>query len=108
MNEYKRLTYRKIDGTIVVIAENNISYINPAIIKLADPNLQKAINRLAELEDKLEAGTLVEFPCLIESPYEEDVILLYSHTEDKKAIECETFFTREAAEARLKELEEGK
>lgn len=89
MSEYKRLT----DSKTAKAMKENGNTTNPYYIYLA------------ELEDKIEAGKLVELPCLMESPYEEDVILVYLHTEDEKAIKCETFFTREAAEARLKELE---
>lgn len=75
-------------------------------------------HRLSELEDKLEAGTLVELPCKMgDTVYQTDGIRVYSSivknivfdTEglafDKTAIGKSVFLTREAAEARLKELE---
>lgn len=94
MSEYKRLTEK------VFTHDDGSSEYD------CDASVRATNNRLGQLEDKIEEGKLVELPCLMESPYEEDVILVYSHTEDKKAIKCETFFTREDAEARLKELEE--
>ena len=58
MSEYKRLTSKKSDGARVVVTENGIGYVNPEFIQRADVNLQKAIDRLAELEDLLERDVL--------------------------------------------------
>lgn len=145
MSEYKRLTGKKSDGARVVVTENGIGYVNPEFIQRADVNLQKAIDRLAELEDKLEAGTLVELPCkvgdivwcliaqgthgtvyttgaaisravtkIIWDGRRFEIYSERSHIWSTDYNECNyygywgetVFLTREAAEARLKELEE--
>lgn len=54
MNKHKRLTKRKKDGSIVL---NYFSH------DFAPSDL--IAHRLAELEDKIEAGTFVELPCKI-------------------------------------------
>lgn len=57
-----------------------------------------------ELKTRLEKA--VELPMITKSPYNErDIFTLYYQIENK-AIVCESFFTRDAAEARSKELEE--
>lgn len=105
---------------------------------MSDTKYRHIIERLAELEDKLEAGKLVELPCKVG-----DTLYYLSHEYDKELLlECivtkikitgegvdidvngepkenglikelyrdyigkRVFITREAAEARLKELEE--
>ena len=66
-----------------------------------DEAKQKAIDRLAEREDKIEAGTLAEVGKLF---IEYDEIgggyLICKYGKQSKGVE----FTREAAEKRLKEL----
>ena len=57
--EYKRLTFRyeSVDGTKVVgYTEKLIPCFNKQAMIL---------NRLAELEDKIELGTLIELPCKV-------------------------------------------
>jgi hypothetical protein len=54
MKDYKRLTKWEYKGCASV---NGTSPI--------DRDLAKAINRLADLEDKIENGTLVELPCKV-------------------------------------------
>lgn len=54
MSEYKRLTKREKDGSIVL---NYFSH------DFAPSDL--IAHRLAELEDKIESGTLVELPCKV-------------------------------------------
>lgn len=126
MSEYKRLTGKKSDGARVVVTENGIGYVNPEFIQRADVNLQKAIDRLAELEDKLEAGTLVELPCKVMIERTIDDKGNFIKTKKAQAFngrygilyvdkqKCtlplidvctEKPYNREAAEARLKELE---
>ena len=93
----------------------------------------KALNRLAELEDKIEDSTLVELPCKIGDklyyvnkytrvPRLETYDIRAIGIADKEpyvrlfvdkdwlffgGIDEDVFFNREAAEARLKELEEN-
>lgn len=102
MSEYKRLTnkYAKLSGV------RNIKH-------------EFFYYRLRELEDKIEAGKLVELPCKVgDTVYQTDGIRAYSSIVknivfdtvglafDKTAIGKSVFLTHEAAEARLKELEE--
>ena len=57
--EYKRLTFRyeSVDGTKEVgYTEKLIPCFNKQAMIL---------NRLAELEDKMEQGTLIELPCIV-------------------------------------------
>ena len=83
-------------------------------------------NRLAELEDKIEQGTLIELPCKVgDIVYETEGVRIYEHKIDRiiyvdkmliydtneimfdeRAIGVSVFFTREEAEKRLKELQE--
>jgi hypothetical protein len=49
MEKYKRLTIRNSDGTVSRPYGENI--------------VEKVFYRLAELEDKIENGTLIELPC---------------------------------------------
>ena len=52
--EYKRLTKRKKDGSVVLNYFSNDFAPSDFIAR-----------RLAELEDKIEAGTLIEIPCKV-------------------------------------------
>ena len=114
--EYKRLTER-VRNHILVESQTD------------------ALDRLAELEDKIEKGTLIELPCNVG-----DTIYVIQHIWDKKGIFVEeidkrkadafyvigefvdiednilgefyrvgeeVFLTREEAEKRLKELQNG-
>lgn len=54
MSEYKRLTKRKKDGSVVLNYFSNDFAPSDFIAR-----------RLAELEDKIEAGTLIEIPCKV-------------------------------------------
>ena len=90
-----------------------------------------AVERFAELEDKIEQGTLIELPCKVgdtiyyinrnNNVIEEDVVKFFTFTKDgikpiltrhnKKFWEFyewdkTIFLTREEAEKRLKELQE--
>ena len=79
------------------------------------------LNRLAELEDKIEQGTLIELPCKVgDTVYQTDGEIIYEITInriiydteniafDETAIGKMIFLSKEAAEARLKELQEEK
>jgi len=122
MSEYKRLTERYIDEIEV-----------KACMTCETPTCdgcgmkKEILNRLAELETKIEAGKLVELPCKVgdivyrvrayhKKKYEiiERICFsityrgnnsweIFSTTDDMLGVSV--FLTREAAEARLKELE---
>lgn len=105
MSEYKRLT----DSKTAKAMKENGNTTNPYYIYLA------------ELEDLLEVGKLVELPCKEgDKVYQTDGIRVYDSVVkniifdtsgvafDKSAIGKDIFLTRESAEARLKELEEKK
>ena len=57
--EYKRLTKRDCAGYVVPVKPIMSGYSN---IQAAEEEL---LDRLAELEDKIEAGTLIEIPCKV-------------------------------------------
>ena len=57
--EYKRLTKRNCAGYVVPVKPMMSGYSN---IQAAEEEL---LERLAELEDKIEAGTLIEIPCKV-------------------------------------------
>ena len=57
--EYKRLTKRNCAGYVVPVKPTTSGYSN---IQAAEEEL---LDRLAELEDKIEAGTLIEIPCKV-------------------------------------------
>ena len=117
MSEYKRLTVRCPDGRVAVKATEY--YEKPY-------DGTTLIYRLAELEDKLEAGTLVELPCKVMIERTIDDKGNFIKTKKAQAFngrygilyvdkqKCtlplidvctEKPYNREAAEARLKELE---
>jgi hypothetical protein len=88
----------------------------------------RVYNRLAELEDKIEQGTLIELPCKVgDTVYETDSVRIYGHKInrlvfvdkmliydtaeimfDERAIGVSIFLTREEAEKRLLELQGDK
>lgn len=57
--KYKRLTKRNCAGYVVPVKPMMSGYSN---IQAAEEEL---LDRLAELEDKIEAGTLIEIPCKV-------------------------------------------
>lgn len=77
------------------------------------------LNRLAELEDKIEQGTLIELPCKVgDTVYQTNGVRIYESKVElliydcgrwafnEKAIGTSVFLTREEAEKRLEELQE--
>ena len=61
--EYKRLTKKKItDGDIRVVLDENR---NVVVDRRLFERFIKQHNRLAELEDKIEQGKLIELPCKV-------------------------------------------
>lgn len=80
-----------------------------------------ALKELSELKEKLESGRLVELPCKVgDTVYQTDGEIIYEITInriiydteniafDETAIGKMIFLSKEAAEARLKELQEEK
>ena len=115
--EYERLTERVNKGQVKFILKDGENPIE---------KFQNALNRLAELEDKIEQGTLIELPCKLgDTVYQTDGVRVYqgeiieiSLTPkhfiftadivcfDERAIGTRVFLTREEAEKRLKEMQE--
>ena len=137
--EYKRLTRRNIDGTTwVKCASCDIQDKCDFTKESCCNELQ---DRLAELEDKIEQGTLIELPCKVGDTvycidgfcddsfdivervvrsfvlYEEKSYFTagkklgdcswYTRTYDIKTFGTTVFLTREEAEKRLKEIQNG-
>lgn len=59
MSNYKRLTERTKHGIAVLDSGERF------VLSCGGYATTKALNRLAELEDKIENGTLVELPCKV-------------------------------------------
>ena len=98
---YKRLT-KWISG-VPAIKTYTGSYMTPF-----DSDVYDAIKRLAELEDKIEQGKLIEFPRL------DRYVCYYSGLEkyvvqwvDNGIIKNKTFWNEKKAEKKLKELQNG-
>ena len=64
MKEYKRLTKRNANGEVETVKRPKSSYIQEVYEEWDEINRELKL-RLAELEDKIEAGTLVEIPCKV-------------------------------------------
>ena len=113
MSEYKRLT------------NNNFDEYNPeydfcvGCEHFGEPNgcnrwngtcgnyerFMETYNRLAELEDKIEQGTIIELPTMLQDKQGDWRVYFYS--ERYGLIDCYVYDTREEAEKRLKELQNG-
>lgn len=104
---YKRLTIK---------GENDFNLYNNSA-----QGVVKAINRLTELEDKIENGTLLELPCKVgDTVYHTDNVgdeihegkikkIIYDlgyMAFDETAIGTGIFLTKETVEAKCKELQE--
>ena len=61
---YKRLTRRMSDGT-AVFAEKSKSFYSAQIYEEAREKNRQILNRLCEIEDKIDQGEIVELPCKI-------------------------------------------
>ena len=129
---YKRLTVRHPNSDYISITETKQLQINE--------QSKKVLNRLAELEDKIENGTLIELPCKVGDTvffavdngwdcveideihiFKDDIVFEwvqydrgYELTElwdsddfSIRDIGKTVFLTREEAEKRLKELQNG-
>lgn len=125
MSEYKRLTERDEFGNADIIGVD--SCVLQGDLPFEQFNkVTKALNRLAQFEDGIENGTLVRLPCKIGDivydlwkdtngtfHIEEQTVVAFSiFADDGVDIETgvwyneyiNTYFTREQAEAKLREL----
>ena len=96
MKEYKRLTERTKHGIAVLDSEERF------VLSCGGYATTKALNRLAELEDKIENGTLVEF----NKPFYSNQFnawCMYLKEGDYIKSVC---LTKEQADSKLKELQE--
>lgn len=93
--KYKRLTIRNSDGSVSQPTHSTF---------------EKVFNRLAELEDKMENGTLIELGYHIRKSYRNHddqrykIVVVEENEIDKIGYDG---LTREEAEAKLKELQNG-
>lgn len=95
MSEYKRLTsYMQIGDKIVAIQPQR------------KERIQAYIDRLFELEDKMESGLLLELPCIAYNVKECRYQII--STKNGRIYASKLYRNRKEAEARLKELQEGK
>lgn len=62
--EYERLTKRNASGEVETVKRPKSSYIQEVYEEWDEINRELKL-RLAELEDKIKAGTLVELPCKV-------------------------------------------
>lgn len=109
MSEYKRFTKYEYGCAMALSKDGKREF--------SDTKYRHIIERLAELEDKLEDGTLVELPCKVgdtvcivgrkyrAGSYESFINTGKFRYSDIEKFGDTVFLTREAAEARLKELE---
>ena len=123
----ERLTKRFEDGRAYIYS--GVTVNTKDIPKVQAKAQQKAINRLAELEDKLESGQLVELPCKLGENFvirdygfgrlrvEERRIVGYNFSQfdptifpvsqyEESFAPDRVFAAKAQAEARLKELKE--
>lgn len=64
MEQYERLTKRNANGEVETVKTPKSSYIQEVYEEWDEINRELKL-RLAELEDKIDAGTLVELPCKV-------------------------------------------
>ena len=123
MEKYKRLTIK--DEKTVGLRGGLVNQKQDAFDVCADA-FNVAVNRLAELEDKIENGTLVELPCKVgdtvyfvndyrPAPIIEEYVVygimldgseITLHIDFMKTINAKNvYFTKAEAEQRLKELQ---
>ena len=97
MSNYKRLTEKTKHGIAVLDSGERF------VLSCGGYATTKALNRLAELEDRIENGTLVELPRIIH-PNEQEWFVQYQY--ESGIINCNVFYSEAEAEAKLKELRE--
>lgn len=126
----ERLTMHTPEGACLIINTNNETDAQQELME----KFKLACNKLAELEDKLENGTMIDLPCKIgdtvyfvlknileitKGKIKEIIINKYNDAIinvdfsymckqfDIKYVGKTVFLTKEEAEARLKELQNG-
>ncbi len=109
MNNYKRLTGRNEQGKATIIFKGRMQDKSNEELYAA---IDKIVDQLADFEDKIEDGTMVELPDpFVDTDvngYNETLYFVYRSRIDIYC-PCEDVFTnKEQAEARLKELQEQK
>lgn len=122
MKDYKRLTTRNDDGTWGVnyfeLANEVVKWQEEHATQYLSTDLTNILGeKLTDLEDKIENGTLIELPCKVGDTVYELERYLCCDGNDYWEIEEETFelwmldllgktifLTKSEAEARLKEL----
>ena len=90
MKEYKRLTKRLMCS-------------NAPFTEYASDN--EVLQRLAELEDKIENGTLIELPFIQKGQYNKRWYVYYRKKTGNKNITWKMYYSKAEAEAKLKELQ---
>lgn len=101
MKDYKRLTERDVFGNADIIDLSTEKLYSE--LCFAETNLlTKTLNRLAELEDKLENGTLVELP-FIQQPHQ-GLWEVYFFNTRINGVMYYLFTDKDEAEAKLREL----
>lgn len=107
MSEYKRLTSGNFDGQCeyydYYIDGCRIGYF---ILKCQECPHKERYDRLKEFEDKKESGQLVELPCIAYNVKECRYQII--STKNGRIYASKLYRDRKEAEARLKELQEGK
>ena len=103
MSNYKRLTKKKLRDTdlSIVLDEHNNVIVDRRLFE----KFIKQHNRLAELEDKIENGTLIELkePHIVKN----EGSVCYEVWWQEAINRFDWFDTKEEAEKKLKELQNG-
>lgn len=94
--KYERLTTKGKDGKWTVLVNDNDRLIE---------DIQNIVDRLAELEDKIENGMLIELPFITQDA--RGVWRVHFYSKRFNTIDCYVCYDREEAEKRLKELQNG-
>ena len=106
MKKYKRFTERLPNGVCRVKCNEHCENFKDSQERMCDAYQEcdiAAVGYLAELEDKIENGTLIELPCLYHDCFGDWKVYFYSNR--FKSIDSYTFDSKEKAEAKLKELQ---
>jgi hypothetical protein len=102
MKEYKRFTQWTENGA-------SLKLDNPQNNEEARKQLMEkfklACNFLAELEDKIENGTLIELPFIQKGQYNKRWYVYYRKKTGNKNITWKMFYSKAEAQAKLKELQ---
>lgn len=102
MSEYKRLTEKTKD-----CFQYDLKDFKHKIGEFGDYDAffaySMAVKRLGEIEDKIENGTLIELPRIIH-PNTIEWFVQYQY--ESGIIDCNIFYSKAEAEAKLKELQE--